>query len=150
MRRSGGGAARWIEEHLLIRSGDVHVQSLLGDRLQPRAAGRIANRRFEANALGDKSVTRALHVSNSVLLVDAIDSPCYDARRDQDETNQESGDEGPPAPARYSSLRHARRRALRARGLSRTSASEAVTARRVTVVPSGTPRQVQIGCLGGQ
>ena len=127
----------------------MHVQSLLGDRLQPRSARRITNRRLQSNALRLERVELPLTLSNVGLLHDAVSSPCYDACRDQDETNQHEGDDRSPARG-YAALRHARSRALRARGFLTTSSSDAVTARRVIVVPSGRPRQVQTGCFGGQ
>jgi hypothetical protein len=147
-----GAWSVWLgprQKDLLIGSGDVHVQSLLGDRLQPRPTGSIANRRLQFDALRLERLELSLTLPDVDLLHDAVSSPCYDARRHQDETNEHERDERAPAGG-YTSLRHARSRALRARGFRATSSSDAVIARRVIVLPSGRPRQVHTGCLGGQ
>lgn len=149
MRAAWSVRLRPRQKDLLVGSGDVHVQSLLGDRLQPRPAGSITNRRFEFDALRLERVELSLTLPDFDLLHDAVSSPCYDACRHQDETNQHERNERPPAGG-YAAFRHARSRALRARGFRATSSSEAVIARLVIVVPSGRPRQVHTGCFGGQ
>src|SRR6185437_11716204 len=151
-RRRRGGWRGALQEDLLVGRGDVHVQTLLGDGLQPLATRRVSNRRLQPDPLGFERVAPLPELSDVSLLPDAVDSPCYDARRDQDETNEHERDEG-AAAGLYASLRHARNalsRALRARGLRAISSADAVSARRVSVSPSRRPRQVQIGCLGGQ
>jgi len=147
--REGARTIATLQDDLLLGSRDVHVQALLGDRLEARPTRIIPNYAFEPNTLLLQRVPPQLELSNFGLLAYAERSPCYDARSHQDETNEEDGDRR-PAPGRYSALRHARSRALRARGFAAVSSSDAVTARRVRVVPSGRPRQVQTGCLGGQ
>src|SRR5512143_1444134 len=149
MWRARGFVRGAREKHLLIRGWDVHVQSLLGDRLQTRSARRVTDIRLQPDAIRLERVALLLELSNLPLLLDTEDPPCNDARRDQDETDEHHGDEAAPTRL-YSALRHARSRALRARGLQATSSADAGIARRVMVVPSGRPRQVQTGCLGGQ
>src|SRR5437773_4179695 len=72
------------EEHLLIRGRDVHVQSLLGDRLQVRPARCIPDRCLQPDAVCLERVALLLELSDFLLLLDAEHSPCNDARCDQD------------------------------------------------------------------
>src|SRR5690242_5315226 len=126
---------------------DVHVETLFSDRPEPSETRCRANLTFEPHALSLERVTLSFEIANLALHLQAANSSCYDARRHQDETNEHQRDETPRA---YSTFCHARSFALRARGLRSTSSSEAVIARRVSVVPSGRPRHVQTGCFGGQ
>ena len=148
-RRTRRRAVATLQDDLLLGSRDVHVEALLGDRLEARPARCFPNYALEPNTLRLQRVSPLTELSNFGLLAYAERSPCYDARSHQDETNEQDGD-GRPSSGRYSALRHARSRALRARGFVAVSSSDAVTARLVRVVPSGRPRQVQIGCFGGQ
>src|SRR5476649_1824774 len=113
----------------------MHVQTLLGDRLQTRAARRVADLAFQANTVRIERIARSLQVANLALLLKAFDSPSNDARRHQDETNEQHGDQRTPARG-YRALCHARSLALRARGFSTISLSDAMRARRVSVVPN--------------
>ena len=143
---------RWgptAQGDLLVRLWNAHVQPLLGDRLQLRSARRLADRLLELDALGDERVVAPLEIEKLPLVSNTRDPACDDAGRHEDEADEHEGDHRPPARG-YLALRHARRRALRARGLSRTSSGDAAMARRVSVVPNGRPRHVQIGCFGGQ
>ena len=137
------------EDDLLIGCGDVHVEPLLGDRLQSGTARRVAYHALEPDTLCRQRVALLTELANVGLLPHAVDSPCYDARSHQDETDEHHGDERPATRA-YSALRHALSRALRARGFRVISSSEAMIGRRVRVLPRGRPRHVQTGCLGGQ
>lgn len=93
----------------------MHVQPLFGDGDHARTTRRRADRAVETNPLGLERCASFLETTDLPHLVDAVNSPCYDARGEQDETEEHAGDEGPAAQA-YSALRHARSRALRARG----------------------------------
>jgi hypothetical protein len=147
--RARSGAVATLQDDLLLGGRDVHVETLFGDRLESRPARCSPNYAFEPNTLRLQRISPLTELSNFGLLAYAERSPCYDARSHQDETNQQDGDRR-PATGGYSALRHARSRALRARGLAAVSSSDAVRARRVIVVPSGRPRQVHTGCFGGQ
>src|SRR5690242_7059938 len=114
-----------------------------------RPARCFSDRGLQPDAVRLERVAFLLELSDFPLLLNAEHSPCNDARRDQDETDEHHGDHA-AAPRLYSALRHARSRALRARGFRMTSSAEAGMARLVIVVPSGRPRQVQTGCFGGQ
>src|SRR5690348_6273541 len=108
----GGVRVGWAwEQHLLIRGWDVHVQALLGDRLQARSARCIADRRLQSNAVRLEPVAPLLELSDFALLLNAENSPCNDARRHQDETDQHHRDQSATTRL-YSALRHARSRAL--------------------------------------
>ena len=148
-RRTRRSAVATLQDDLLLGGRDVHVEALFGDRLESRPARCFPNYAFEPNTLRSQRISPLTELSNFGLLAYAERSPRYDARSHQNETNQQDGDRR-PSPGRYSTLRHARSLALRALGLAAISSSEAVTARRVRVVPSGRPRQVHTGCLGGQ
>src|SRR4051812_7055240 len=147
--RARSRAVAALKDDLLLRRRDVHVEALLGDRLETRATRCFPNFALDPNALLLQRVKPLVKLPNFGLLAYAERSPCYDARSHQDETNEEDGHRR-PAPRRYSALRHALSRALRARGLAAISSSDALMARRVNVVPSGRPRHVQMGCFGGQ
>ena len=76
-------------------------------------------------------------------------APPHDAHGHSQERGQRDSHHGSAAQS-YALLRHARRCALRARGLVSISAEPAPTALRVSVSPNGRPRQVHIGWRGGQ
>src|SRR5215510_5519437 len=146
------GARHWrptAQEHLLIRLRNAHVQTLLGDGLKFRSARVITNRRLELDPLGGERIATTLKIEQFPLVLNSRHPTCNDACRRENEPDEDEGDHRPPAGG-YLALCHARRRALRARGLSRTSSADAMTARRVIVTPNGRPRHVQIGCFGGQ
>src|SRR6476620_1612969 len=79
---------RTVEEHLLVGFRDPHVQTLLGNRLESCPARRIADRSFELHAIRSQRIASPLQIGDFALLSHARDSPCYDARRHQDETNE--------------------------------------------------------------
>ena len=131
--RSGG-----VQDHLLVGLGNVHVETLLGDRLQAGAARRVANLSLQPHALGHQRVARSLEIANLALPVHAVHSPCNDACRHEDETNEHERDERRVAPRL--TRRFAMREAARCEraDCASTSSSDAVSARRVSVVPSAT------------
>ena len=68
-------ACRWTrKKNLLVWLGDVHVQSLFGNRLQSGATRRIANGLLQANALRCESVALALKGANVAGLPNAKNS----------------------------------------------------------------------------
>jgi len=64
----------------------VHVQSLLGDRSQTLAAGRIPDLANELHALRVERLSPPVEVAKRARLVDSIGSPSNDARGYEDET----------------------------------------------------------------
>ena len=134
MRSSSKRALRWLAGAALslpaatagAAAGDEDLRVLVEDL---RAEVSLQRRKLEPLAV-------------------SIASPGDDRRRNQDEGRKRAGDD-PPATL-YAALRHARRRALRARGFRAISSSLAVTALRDTSFPSAWPRQVHSGCRGGQ
>src|SRR5262249_51805508 len=92
MRRLPGSQGRSRQNDLLFWFWNVHVQTLLGDRLEAGAPRRVANRALEPRALGVEGLTLPLELQNPPLPVDAAHPPGNDARRDHDETDEHQGD----------------------------------------------------------
>ena len=109
--------ARTRKKNLLVGLGDVHVQTLFGDRLQAGAARRIANAPLQPDALRCERVALAAGGCESRA---AARTP-YTLRAmtpvatKTKPTSTSAMTDRPPGG--YSALRHARSRALRARGL---------------------------------
>jgi hypothetical protein len=66
----------------------VHVEALLGDRLEARPARGIPNGAFKLRTLRLQRVSPLAELSNFGLLAYAERSPRYDACGHQNETNQ--------------------------------------------------------------
>lgn len=71
----------------------MHVQPLLGHGLQSLATRCFANRRLQPNPFRLERVAPLLKLPDGPLLPHAVNPACYDARRDQDETNEEHRDD---------------------------------------------------------
>lgn len=129
--------------HHLRIVGHVHAEVAL-DYWSERSAGR--NTTYVALQLRSPRVELKIPLlerSDLTRLLDARGPPPDDACCDQNETDEDEGQPGPAGP-RYAA-RHARSRALRARGFVAISSSEATTGLRVSVSPSARPRHVHIG-----
>jgi hypothetical protein len=72
----------------LVGRRHVHVQSLLGNGRQPRAARRVTNLSIELYTLGFESLTPAVEVAHCARLIDAVRPACNDACRHEDETKE--------------------------------------------------------------
>ena len=111
----GTPGGEWEDDHLTV-VWDVHVESLLCHRAEPGAARQVADLALELGALGEELRAAPVELAHGAGFGDAVAPPQDDACRDQNETNEHERGPRPP-PARYAALRHARSRALRARGL---------------------------------
>src|SRR5919206_2363636 len=143
---SKGSGGRQVDDLTVRRH--VHLEPLPHDRLQPAAAGRVANRALELDRRGHERLPPSLEVAQDPRVREAVAPPPDDARGYEDETNEQHRGEA-AAPPPYSPFRHARSLALRERGLRASSSAVGVTAFRVISLPSGLPRQVQTGWGGG-
>lgn len=81
------------DEDLLIGRWDVHVQPLFGDRFQPLAARRVADRALQPDPSRRQRVALCLQPPNLALLPNADHPPSYDARGHEDETDQYERDQ---------------------------------------------------------
>src|SRR5437879_6330742 len=147
-------------DHLAVRR-HIHMKALFGDRDEAGTTRRIADLGLQLYPRGVRRVALAFQRAKVSRLVDPERPPSNDAHGHREETQHPQADErargeSGASPATALTLaalyaaRHARSLALRDRGLRAISVSPGVTARRVSVSPSARPRQVHIGCFGGQ
>src|SRR5215468_4488661 len=85
------------QEHLLIRFRNAHVQTLLSNGLKFRSARRITDRRLELDTLGGEGVATTLKIEQLPLVLNSRHSTCDDARRRENEADEDEGDHRPPA-----------------------------------------------------
>src|SRR5690606_32671038 len=111
----------------------------LADPLQHLRALRLRDRTLASHA-----VQRTQHLECTAL------TPDDQAQRRQQDRERERETDHSTRTAHHAAFRHARRRALRERGLRSTSSGVGATGRRVSTPPSGSPRQRHTGSSGGQ
>src|SRR5688572_30396741 len=146
LRRITWRVARQDDE--LRSGGNRELEALFGDRCESGATGGDGDRSLERFPLGDELVTLLAKALDHRALLDSITAPRYDACGRQNETSEDQGGDG-AAAEHHSALRHARSRALRARGLEADSATDGVIGFRTISPPSGCPRHTQRGRRGG-
>src|SRR5687768_12821991 len=146
LRRTTGPRSRY-DDHLGF-ARQVHPEAPLGYRHDYRTRRAEANRLRQANSLAFECGL----LPEQRRQLDAFPVTVAPARDhcggNEYERNEAAGNH--PAAALQPSLRHARRRALLARGLREISSSVAVIALRVINLPRARPRHVHAGCRGGQ
>src|SRR5688500_5087154 len=126
----------------------MHPQASLRYRQETRTGRRIADDLVEPHTLALEVRLAAAQRGHVESLAVPVTSPRNHRCRHEHEPEESAGND--PAPPLQPSLRHARRRALRARGFRLTSSTAAVTAFRVTSPPFAFPPQVHLSWRGGQ
>jgi hypothetical protein len=93
----------------LVWRRNAHLKSLFRDRREPGAAGSITDRTLEPHALRLERLPLPGQVAKDARLGDSVSPPRNDARRHQNETEQQECHDGPPGETSppYSSLCHA-------------------------------------------
>src|SRR5687768_2031002 len=135
-------------KHNDLRFGwNTHPQPLFGKRQESRARRSVADLLVQLDSLALE--IRPLSLQRSVLDTFAMPVAATGDHRDRsDQEPEEQAGDDPPATL-HTALRHARSRALLARGFLAISPSDAVIDRRVMSVPSARPRHVHCNCRGG-
>ena len=119
----------------------MHSQPLFSDRQQALARRRLADLSFEKDALIHELPKVRLDTAHLSGLRVSVTSSGDDRSCGDDKADEHCRDD--PAPTdRYAALRHARNRALRARGFRSISSAEGLIAFRFTSTPRARPPQV--------
>src|SRR5688572_19041591 len=111
------------QDHDLCVCGHVHTEPSFGDGNQLHARRCIANLGIEPNSLVSELAEARLHAAHLTRLRVSIAAARDDGGGREDETDEHSA-YYPAASYGYAARRHARSRALRARGLREISSSE--------------------------
>lgn len=121
----------------------MHSEPSLGKRNNDRAGGRIAYLLLEFHTFALERGLPPRERGELAPFTVPVAAAGNDRRRNDYEYREAAGNA--PAAALYSSFRHARNRALRARGFRAISSSPATMAFRVIGVPSARPLHVHAG-----
>src|SRR3569623_940220 len=139
------------EYHELRVVRNVHVKPLLDHRGERAAAHEVANLTAQLRTLRLELQALLLEREQRPRLRVPLRAAPDHGRTNEYESQQCEGHPGPTArPRGYAARRHARRRALRERGVVASSRSPAVIALRCTFSPSATAPHTQTGWRGGQ
>src|SRR5690606_23986808 len=111
----------------------------MADPLHHRRTLRLQHRSFTPHR-----VEPAQHLERPAL------APDHEAQRREQRRETKGHPYDTRLPSHHAAFRHARSRALRARGFLSTSSAVGTTGLRVSVSPSGRPRQRHTGSSGGQ
>src|SRR5690606_14601863 len=111
----------------------------MADPLHHRRTLRLQHRSFTPHR-----VEPAQHLQRATL------PPDHEAQRREQRREAQGHPNHARLPPHHAAFRHARSRALRDRGFDSTSAAVGATGFRVSVSPSGRPRQRHTGSSGGQ
>jgi len=142
LRRTTGPRCSLHENHLRF-GWQVHLEAALCNWKNDRARRSVANDLRESDALALEVRLAPLQRSQLHAFLVTIASPCNHGSRNNNECDKAACHQ--PAAPLQPSFRHARSRALLARGLCAISASEAVIAFLVIPFPSAWPRHVHTG-----
>lgn len=130
-----------MKDHNLSVGRNVHAEPPFGDRDEPDAGRCVADLRLEPYTLVPQLPEAGFDGAHPAGLSVTVTAPGDDCGCGENEADEDGSDD-PPSLYRYAARRHARSRALRARGLRDISSAEAFTALRITSSPRARPPHV--------